>query len=75
MLEYLGSEDGEVVKIGDVLFATSANILTNIMVSQDMIEHLGNIGEVKRSTRRLVEISAPSPADLYPAIANCGIDF
>ncbi|XP_027067997.1 probable (S)-N-methylcoclaurine 3'-hydroxylase isozyme 2 [Coffea arabica] len=72
MLDFLASKDGEVVKISDILLATSANIMSNAMVSQDIVSWK-NIGEVRRCIRRLLEFGIPGLADLFPAI-GC-LDF
>nr|XP_027124154.1 probable (S)-N-methylcoclaurine 3'-hydroxylase isozyme 2 [Coffea arabica] len=73
MLHFLGSKEGEVVNIADILFATTANTLTNAMLSQDIVESWNNIGEVKRKSRKMLGIVILSLADLYPAIG--GLDF
>ncbi|KAL3521500.1 hypothetical protein ACH5RR_019649 [Cinchona calisaya] len=74
MLDFLGSKEGEVVKIADVLFATISNGLTNAMVSKDIVDCWSKSGEVKKTTKRVIEFFTPGIADLYPALLG-GLDF
>ncbi|XP_027169398.1 probable (S)-N-methylcoclaurine 3'-hydroxylase isozyme 2 [Coffea eugenioides] len=73
MLDFLGSKDGEVVNIADILFATNANIIANAMVSQDIIVSWKNVGELKGSIRKVFDCLNPGIVDLYPAIG--ALDF
>ncbi|KAL3534374.1 hypothetical protein ACH5RR_002835 [Cinchona calisaya] len=65
MLDFLSLKNGQLVKIADVLFATNANILANAIVSQDNIEDLGNIEDLKMSTSRIIEFGFPGLVDMY----------
>ncbi|KAH7864772.1 hypothetical protein Vadar_033634 [Vaccinium darrowii] len=68
--------EGEVVKIGEVVFATVFNMLSNVMMSRDFIG-LGeesSSGVMKSLIRRMMEVaSAPNLSDFYPILG--GLDL
>ncbi|KAJ4845385.1 hypothetical protein Tsubulata_036576, partial [Turnera subulata] len=75
MVEYVRSRQGQVVSIGDSVFTTVFNTLTNVLFSKDFInglEHKGSAaGGLQSLTSRLVELSAvPNVADFYPIFAG-----
>lgn len=71
MVAFLGTMEGMVVKVGEVVFATSYNMLSNVLLSRDFIV-LGDEsvdGGMKGLVRTIVEvISAPNLADFYPIL-------
>nr|GMD80014.1 probable (S)-N-methylcoclaurine 3'-hydroxylase isozyme 2 [Ipomoea batatas] len=59
----MGSE--EVVDVGEIVFATVLNMLSNVMLSRDVISFEG--GEIKGFIRSVMEVaSAPNLSDFYP---------
>lgn len=72
MLEYLGTKEGQKVKMGDVLFATLANTMTTIMVSREMTS-FDNAKETQEFAAKLVQFGIPGLGDLYPRLS--GFDF
>nr|XP_027107464.1 probable (S)-N-methylcoclaurine 3'-hydroxylase isozyme 2 isoform X1 [Coffea arabica] len=73
MLDFLGLKGGVVVAIVDVLYATIVNILTNTMMSKDIINLKDNVGELRKFSRSLVELAVPSMADIFPLVG--ALDF
>ena len=73
MLDFLGLKGGVVVAIVDVLYATIVNILTNTMISKDIINLKDNVGELRKFSRSLVELAVPSMADIFPLVG--ALDF
>ncbi|KAM7504718.1 hypothetical protein LguiB_003622 [Lonicera macranthoides] len=70
MVEFLGSKEGQVVKIGEIVFAIVFNILSNICFSKDFI-NLKDDQEVasglKRTIRKLMELgTTPNISDFFP---------
>jgi cytochrome P450 len=76
MVEFMRGMEGEVVKIGEVVFATVFNMLSNVMMSRDFIG-LGEDssgGVMKSMVRRLMEVgSAPNLSDFFPVLG--GLDL
>lgn len=76
MVELISSKEGDVVNIGEVVFATVLNMLSNILVSKDFIEFKNGTvdGEMKNLVRQMMEVSAmPNISDLYPILS--GLDL
>nr|ALG05133.1 cytochrome P450 [Sinopodophyllum hexandrum] len=73
LIEFLGRKEGELVNIGDVVFATVFNTLSNIFVSQDFITlegHKDGDG-MKELVRSFVVAGAtPNLADFYPILSS-----
>ncbi|KAH7514007.1 hypothetical protein FEM48_Zijuj11G0043000 [Ziziphus jujuba var. spinosa] len=72
MLNLLRKMQGKVVKIRDVTFAAVFNIVSNILVSRDLInlddESLS--GETGKLVRDIMEVaSAPNISDFYPILS------
>ncbi|KAM3687182.1 hypothetical protein ACB098_10G060900 [Castanea mollissima] len=73
MVELLGTMEGKVVNIGEVIFATVFNMLSNVLLSRDFIslkdESVG--GGLKGLIRKLMEvISAPDVSDFFPILGR-----
>lgn len=69
MVEFLSRMEGKVVKIGEVVFATVFNMLSNVLMSRDFTR-LGEESEEGKMTgllRTIFEVvSTPNLADFYP---------
>ncbi|XP_057513888.1 probable (S)-N-methylcoclaurine 3'-hydroxylase isozyme 2 [Actinidia eriantha] len=77
LVGFLEGVEGKVVKIGDVVFATVFNMLSNVMVSRDFIS-LGEEREdgdgMKGLVGRIMELyGAPNLSDFYPILE--GLDL
>ncbi|KAK4728664.1 hypothetical protein R3W88_021652 [Solanum pinnatisectum] len=73
LVEFLRSKEGEVVNIGELVFATVLNMLSNVLISKDMInlEEETEDGEIKSLVRGIVEVgSAPNISDFYPILGK-----
>ncbi|XP_065622747.1 LOW QUALITY PROTEIN: (S)-N-methylcoclaurine 3'-hydroxylase isozyme 1-like [Quercus suber] len=73
MVELLGTMEGKVVNIGEVIFATVFNMLSNVLLSSDFIslkdESMG--GGLKELIRKLMEVcSAPNVSDFFPILGG-----
>ncbi|KDP34501.1 hypothetical protein JCGZ_11051 [Jatropha curcas] len=69
MVEYLSSKEGEEVNIGEVVFATVFNTISNLLFSKDLIS-LQNQG-LKSFLWKMMELgAAPNVADFYPTFAE-----
>ena len=73
MVELLGTMEGKVVNIGEVIFATVFNVLSNVLLSSDFIslkdESVG--GGLKELIRKLMEVcSAPNVSDFFPILGG-----
>ncbi|XP_059639223.1 (S)-N-methylcoclaurine 3'-hydroxylase isozyme 1-like [Cornus florida] len=69
MVRFLSVMEGKEVKVGEVVFATVFNILSNVLVSRDFIrlEEENVDGGMKALARKLLEVSAtPNLSDFYP---------
>ncbi|KDP34502.1 hypothetical protein JCGZ_11052 [Jatropha curcas] len=65
MIEYLSSQEGEAVNIGEIVFATVFNTISNLLFSKDFMS-LQNQG-LKSLLWRMIELAAaPNVADFYP---------
>ncbi|XP_010241290.1 PREDICTED: probable (S)-N-methylcoclaurine 3'-hydroxylase isozyme 2 [Nelumbo nucifera] len=77
LIRYLGSKEGEVVNIGEVMFATVFNILCNLFLSKDFISLEDDEimkGGIKRLLRSISEVaSTPNLADLFPILGPLDI--
>lgn len=58
------------MKIVDAVFATVANILTRMMVSQDIVKDWNHSEEIQTTVRMLVDFGIPGLVDLYPALSR-----
>ncbi|CAI9106155.1 OLC1v1005231C1 [Oldenlandia corymbosa var. corymbosa] len=71
MMDFLAKQEGEVVEIVNVAYATAVNILTNTLMSEDLIRSLDfAVGEMKKFSRMLIGFVIPTIADLYPLIGG-----
>ncbi|XP_065870137.1 probable (S)-N-methylcoclaurine 3'-hydroxylase isozyme 2 [Euphorbia lathyris] len=71
MIEFLRSKQGEVVNIGEVVFATVFNTLSNLLFSKDLIglEDEGKATGVKGTIWKLMEMAmTPNIAEFYPIL-------
>ncbi|KAF5935475.1 hypothetical protein HYC85_026604 [Camellia sinensis] len=69
MVEFLSRMEGKVVKIGDVVFATVFNMLSNVLMSRDFtrLGEESEEGKMKGLLRTIFEVvSTPNLADFYP---------
>ncbi|KAF8379431.1 hypothetical protein HHK36_028866 [Tetracentron sinense] len=76
MVGFVGTKEGKVVKIGELVFTTIFNILSNLFFSEDFIdfEDEGLAGGMKGTFRRMMELgSTPNLADFYPILG--GLDL
>ncbi|XP_027151849.1 probable (S)-N-methylcoclaurine 3'-hydroxylase isozyme 2 [Coffea eugenioides] len=73
MLDFLGSNGGEVVAIVDIFYATIVNILTYTMMSKDIVNLKNNVGELRKFSRSLIEFAVPGMADIFPLLG--ALDF
>ncbi|KAF8389549.1 hypothetical protein HHK36_024065 [Tetracentron sinense] len=76
MVGFMGTKEGKVVEVGEVVFATVFNMLTNALLLKDFInledERVG--GGMKGLVRRISEVaSAPNLDDFYPILG--GLDL
>lgn len=69
LVEHLRGKTGEIVNIGDLVFATVFNMLSNVLVSRDLV-HLDEENEdggIKGLVRTVMEMAAiPNISDFYP---------
>ncbi|KAG5593117.1 hypothetical protein H5410_043631 [Solanum commersonii] len=73
LVEFLRSKEGQVVNIGELVFATVLNMLSNVLISQDMVnfEKKTEDGGIRNLIRGLVEaVSAPNLSDFYPVLGK-----
>lgn len=69
MIAYLGSKEGEVLRIKEILFVAAMNIISNILFSVDFGDFEGEGKEMKGYTRRFAEVSStPQLADMFPLL-------
>ncbi|KAK9283973.1 hypothetical protein L1049_012231 [Liquidambar formosana] len=76
MLSFLGTNEGKVVNIGEVVFTTVFNTLANLIFSKDFIslEDVGPTSGLKGIIWRLMELGiAPNISDFYPILS--GLDL
>ena len=76
MVELLGTREGEVVKIGEVIYATVFNMLSNALLSKDFISLKAESvdGGLKGLIRKLMEVSStPNVSDFFPILG--GLDL
>ncbi|XP_057950581.1 probable (S)-N-methylcoclaurine 3'-hydroxylase isozyme 2 [Malania oleifera] len=72
MVKFLGSKEGEAVKIREIVFASAFNLLGNVLVSRDFVElGEGEEGGMSGVIRKLMELcTAPNVSDLYPILGR-----
>lgn len=73
LVEHLrGKKEGEVVNVGELVFATVFNMLSNVLVSRDLIgmeEKSEEDGGMKDLVRRIMEMAmTPNVSDLFPVL-------
>lgn len=71
MLELIGKMEGKEVKIRDLVSAVVFNMLSNVMVSRDLInlEYESLNGEISRLVRSMMEVaSSPNISDIFPIL-------
>ncbi|WCJ37097.1 cytochrome P450 family 76 subfamily C polypeptide 1 [Euphorbia peplus] len=71
MIDFLKNKQGGVVNIGEVVFATVFNTLSNLLFSKDLIglEDEGKANGVKGTIWKLMEMAtSPNIADFYPIL-------
>lgn len=76
MVKAIGAMEGNVVNIGEVVFATVFNTLSSILMSKDFIslENEDVDGGMKRLIRTTMEVvSTPNISDLYPILGGLDI--
>ncbi|KDP20161.1 hypothetical protein JCGZ_11053 [Jatropha curcas] len=76
MIEFLGIKQGQVVNVGEVVFATVFNSISNLLFSKDFIsfEDEESVSGLKGLMWKLMELgSAPNLADFYPIFS--GLDL
>ncbi|KAL7188803.1 hypothetical protein ACSBR1_038624 [Camellia fascicularis] len=69
MVEFFSRMEGKVVKIGEVVFATVFNMLSNVLMSRDFtrLGEESEEGKMKGLLRTIFEVvSTPNLADFYP---------
>ncbi|EEF48750.1 probable (S)-N-methylcoclaurine 3'-hydroxylase isozyme 2 [Ricinus communis] len=73
MLDFLTSKQGQIVNIGEVVFTTAFNTISNLLFSKDLLsfEDQGNAGELKTLISTLMELATcPNIADFYPVLTK-----
>lgn len=73
LVEFLRLKEGQVVNIGELVFATVLNMLSNVLISKDMVnlEKKKEDGATKSLVREIVEVGAtPNISDFYPIFGN-----
>nr|AZP01948.1 cytochrome P450 CYP80F5 [Panax ginseng] len=73
MVSYLGSKQGEILQIKEIVFVTVMNIISNMLFSVDFgdFEGVGLGKEMRGYIRRFGEVvSTPQLADLYPLLGG-----
>ncbi|PHU28280.1 hypothetical protein BC332_00373 [Capsicum chinense] len=73
LVEFLRSKEGQVVNIGELVFATVLNMLSNVLISKDMVnlDKETEDGGIKSLVRGIVEVaSAPNISDFYPILGK-----
>ena len=73
MVGLLGTMEGKVVNIGEVIFATVFNMLSNVLLSSDFIslEDESVDGGLKELMTKLMEVcSAPNVSDFFPILGG-----
>ncbi|XP_058104803.1 probable (S)-N-methylcoclaurine 3'-hydroxylase isozyme 2 [Magnolia sinica] len=71
MVGHLGAKEGEVIKVGQVVFASVFNMLANVIFSRDFIEmeEREDSGGMKEIVWRMMELgTAINIVDLYPML-------
>ncbi|WCJ36604.1 cytochrome P450 family 76 subfamily C polypeptide 2 [Euphorbia peplus] len=68
MIEFLKAKEGEVVNIGEIVFATVFNTISNLLFSRDLIG-LEDEGKAKSTIWKLMEmITSPNISEFYPIL-------
>ncbi|OIT21830.1 cytochrome p450 76c2 [Nicotiana attenuata] len=73
LVEFLRSKEGQVINLGELIFATVLNMLSNVMISQDIVKLEKEIedGGTKSLIREAMEVgSAPNISDFYPFLSK-----
>ncbi|KAF3672742.1 hypothetical protein T459_00373 [Capsicum annuum] len=73
LVEFLRSKEGQVVNIGELVFATALNMLSNVLISKDManFDNETEDGDIRNLVREIVEaVSAPNISDFYQILGK-----
>lgn len=73
LMDFLVAREGKVVSIGEVVFSTVFNTISNLLFSNDLagLEEKGMSSGLKSHVRKLMLlIAAPNIADFYPIFAG-----
>ncbi|MCD7447599.1 hypothetical protein HAX54_032217 [Datura stramonium] len=73
LVEFLRSKVGQVVNLGELIFATVLNMLSNVLISKDMVnlEKETEDGGMRNLVRGIAEVaSAPNISDFYPTLGK-----
>ncbi|XP_059276094.1 probable (S)-N-methylcoclaurine 3'-hydroxylase isozyme 2 [Lycium ferocissimum] len=74
LVEFLRSKEGQVVNLGELVFATMLNMLSNVLISKDMVnleKETEEDGGMESLVRGIVEVnSAPNISDFYPILGK-----
>ncbi|XP_042477515.1 probable (S)-N-methylcoclaurine 3'-hydroxylase isozyme 2 [Macadamia integrifolia] len=76
LISFLSAKEGDVVNIGDVMYATVFNILSNLFLSEDLIsfEDDGSDERIKQLMKRMmVLVSTPDLGELFPIFKRLDI--
>jgi hypothetical protein len=75
MVDFLGSKEGKIVNIGEIVFTTIFNTLANLFFSKDFLDfNQGEASGLKGMIRRVMQLATtPNIADFYPIFA--GLDL
>ncbi|KAM3343842.1 hypothetical protein P3S68_025932 [Capsicum galapagoense] len=76
LVEFLRSKEGQVVNIGELVFATVLNMLSNVLISKDManFDNETEDGGLKSLVRGIVELAAaPNIYEFYPIFGKLDI--
>ncbi|KAK2976185.1 hypothetical protein RJ640_012471 [Escallonia rubra] len=76
MVDYLGRKEGEVVNLEKILFATTVNSISNIMVTRDLVklDSDGGNERLQQLIRTIIEIvSSRNLADLAPMLQGLDV--
>ncbi|XP_042477638.1 probable (S)-N-methylcoclaurine 3'-hydroxylase isozyme 2 [Macadamia integrifolia] len=76
LISFLSIKEGEAVNIGEVMFATVFNILSNLFLSKDLVsfEDDGTDGGIKQLVKKIMVLaSTPDLGDLFPIFRRLDI--
>ncbi|XP_059276092.1 probable (S)-N-methylcoclaurine 3'-hydroxylase isozyme 2 [Lycium ferocissimum] len=74
LVEFLRSKEGQVVNLGELVFATVFNMLSNVLISKDMVnleKETEEDGGMRSLARGIMEVgAAPNISDFYPILSK-----